>query len=105
MLTNVVSTTALHTTQLVLSSIHVDVDVINLLARHCLLLRLPYVNQIHGFHIIYNFKVNREHHPNEIISTHVEAVQKQLEIFSVTYLQNLLVFSNQVQTKSNISLV
>ena len=46
-----------------------------------------------------------EHHPNEIISTHVEAVQKQLEIFSVTCLQNLLVFSNQVQIKSNIRLV
>ena len=40
-----------------------------------------------------NPRVNREHHPNEIMSTHVE---KQLEIFSVTCLQNLLVFSNQV---------
>ena len=34
-----------------------------------------------------------------------EAVQKQLEIFLFTCLQNLLVFSNQVQIKSNIRLV
>ena len=40
-----------------------------------------------------------------IICTHVEAVQKQLEIFLVTCLQNLLVFSNQVQIQSNIRLV
>ena len=40
-----------------------------------------------------------------IICTHVEAVQKQLEIFLFTCLQNLLVFSNQVQIKSNIRLV
>ena len=58
-----------------------------------------YVNPIHGFHI------NREHHPNELLCTHVEAAQKQLEIFLFTCLQNLLVFSNQVQIKSNIRLV
>ena len=52
-------------------------------------------------------EVNREHHPNELLCrpTHVEAVQKQLEIFLFTCLQNLLVFSNQVQIKSNIRLV
>ena len=51
--------------------------------------------------------VNREHHPipNELLCTHVEAVQKQLEIFLFTCLQNLLVFSNQVQIKFNIRLV
>ena len=43
--------------------------------------------------------------PNEFFCTHVEAVQKQLEIFSFTCLQNLVVFSNQVQIKSNIRLV
>ena len=35
----------------------------------------------------------------------VEAVQKQLEIFLFTCLQNLLAFSNQVQIKSNIRFV
>ena len=49
------------------------------------------------------FKSTREHHPNEYLCTHVEAVQKQLEIFIFTCLQNL--FSNQVQIKSNIRLV
>ena len=51
--------------------------------------------------------VNCEHHPipNELLCTHVEAVQKQLEIFLFTCLQNLLVFSNQVQLKSKIRLV
>ena len=49
--------------------------------------------------------VNHEHHPNELLCTHVEAVQKQLEIFLFTCLQNLLVFYNQVQIKSNIRLV
>ena len=40
------------------------------------------------------------------VCTHVEAVQKQLEIFLFTCLQNLLVFSNQVQIiKSNIRLI
>ena len=45
------------------------------------------------------------HYPNELLCTHVEAVKKQLEIFLFTCLQNLLVFSNQVQIKSNIRLV
>ena len=42
---------------------------------------------------------------NSSLIEHVEAVQKQLEIFLFTFLQNLLVFSNQVQIKSNIRLV
>ena len=57
------------------------------------------MNPIHGF------QVNREHHPNELLCTHVEAVQKQLEIFLFSCLQNLLVSYNQLQIKSNIRLV
>ena len=49
-----------------------------------------------------SIEVNREHHPNELLCTHVEAVQKQPEMFLFTCLQNLLVFSNQAQIKSNI---
>ena len=49
-------------------------------------------------------QVNHEHHPNEILCTHVEAVQKQLEMFLFTCLQNILVFSNQAQIKFNIKI-